>query len=492
MKIRIAIVTDTHASQADPVPSRRGAIADILLLRAIRRLNQWVKPDIVLFLGDMLDDGTGVGSAAQRESFKRVIGSLNCPYLIVPGNHDGDPDAFYRVFPRPPEYFDLLGFRFIAFCDPEEPGYNARRTPRDLERMRRARAGFDGPIVCVQHVPVFPPGLSDCPYNFTNAEEVISVMREQGIFLALAGHNHEGMELVRSGNVSFAASPAVCEEPFSFLEVNIDGETIRTTRHSLQMPRNLGLVDCHVHTQFAYCSENMEISRAMALARDFGLGGMGFAEHTGQLYFSADDFWSRRCFACGMAGARREHDRMEGYLRAVAEADCPPQSVGLEVDCDFEGRPLLRSEDRNRVRFLIGAIHALAEHQRGTCDPARASEAFLYRTRRLLESGVRVLAHPFRVFRRSDQPAPETLFEPLARMLRETGVAAELNFHTDAPPSEFIRLCLDAGVKFSLASDAHNLCEIGDFTPHLDLLRACGVSSPQDVLVDPRRLTSEG
>jgi histidinol phosphatase-like PHP family hydrolase len=33
-------------------------------------------------------------------------------------------------------------------------------------------------------------------------------------------------------------------------------------------------------------------------------------------------------------------------------------------------------------------------------------------------------------------------------------------------------MCIERGVKIALGSDAHNLLEVGDFYPHLELLRS--------------------
>lgn len=68
-------------------------------------------------------------------------------------------------------------------------------------------------------------------------------------------------------------------------------------------------------------------------------------------------------------------------------------------------------------------------------------------------------------------------------MLKQYGVAAELNFHTNRPPVEFVKCCLDMGVKFTFASDAHDLSEIGDFAYHLDVLKQAGFDGElEDVL----------
>ena len=90
------------------------------------------------------------------------------------------------------------------------------------------------------------------------------------------------------------------------------------------------------------------------------------------------------------------------------------------------------------------------------------------------KQGIRILAHPLRIFRGLGHEAPAELFEPTATLLRKHNVAAEINFHSNEPPLGFIRRCLEQGVKFSFGSDAHNLAEIGDFAYHSALLRETG------------------
>ena len=100
------------------------------------------------------------------------------------------------------------------------------------------------------------------------------------------------------------------------------------------------------------------------------------------------------------------------------------------------------------------------------------------------KAGVRVLAHPMRIFRRAGWDAPTALFEPTAKLLRKYAIAAEINFHTNIEPVAFIRCCLDHGVKFSFGSDAHNLAEVGDFAYQIMLLRDAGFDGDLcDVLI---------
>lgn len=240
MSIRIAVIADVHFDKTETPenPARRGDVADILLLRAVHRLNRMVRPDVTLVLGDLIDAGGTPAAREYLEHIRRITDLIESPTLFVPGNHDGDPEVFYSIFERPPDTLDIKNVRFVPFADPEEPGYNARRTQRDLERMAAASAGFDGPIVSVQHVPLFPPGSSACPFNYTNAHDVIAAMQRHGIRLAISGHYHAGMDLIHADGMNFAAAPALCETPFRFLEIALDEEEIRIRNHALQMPRN--------------------------------------------------------------------------------------------------------------------------------------------------------------------------------------------------------------------------------------------------------------
>ena len=488
MKIKIAVLSDLHAGKAYDDSAGRGDIAEVLLARAVYRLKRWIRPDVVLLLGDLVEDDGSLAVRPLLERSAKALTILECPVIVIRGNHDPAEELFYEYIPRPAESIEVKGVRFLPFLDAEEPEYNARRSKADLDRMRGARKDFEGSIVSVQHVPLFPPGASDCPFNYINAEEVIEVMRNSGISLAVSGHYHEGMELIRQGEQAFVANSALCDAPFSFLEIDIDGENIQTIRHQLQMPRELCLVDAHVHTPFAYCNANMEPVLTLQLAEDFGLAGMAFAEHSSHLYFNRADYQEEQHLQKGLAARREEDNRFADYLQTLRQMGCPAESMGLEIECDYQNRLLLRDEDRKRVNFLIGAVHSLPERKAEVKDLTRLTEQFMTATATIIQSGIRVLVHPFRFFRRCKFEPPEDLFAPVVKLLRDANVAAEINFHTNEPSPEFFRMCIEAGVKLTFGGDAHHLREIGEFWPHLNLLRDIGFDGElKDILIDPRK-----
>ncbi len=473
---RIAIITDLHLTDDRSIGERKGYIADNLLERAIRRLNRWIKPDVTLFLGDLVNDGRTTQGQKYLKKLKGIIDTLESPCIVIPGNHDGPTEKFYETFEKPKEYIDIKRVRFIPFIDPEEPDYNARRTVRDIERLRSLIANHDGPVVTMQHVPIFPSGTVDCPYRMLNDSDVIDAMGEKSHVLNIAGHFHAGFDILRRKNLDFVAAPALCEPPFKFMEISVgESGTVHSTTHTLQMPPELNLVDHHVHTQLAYCSENMDIAKSLELAKLLSLREIIFTEHSGQLYFGADAFWSGKCFEEGMTSAVPENNRMPQFFEALNTNQVARSSAGFEIDIDYSANLLITKEDKDKAGFLLGAVHSLESLKHNNSKLAEAHREFLIRTEKLLSSGINVLAHPFRVFHRSGVAEKDfsPLFPDVIKLLKKYPVAAEMNFHTQQPSVKFVQMCLDEDIELSFGSDSHNLSEVGELWPHLRFLEKC-------------------
>lgn len=474
-KFTIAVLADIHYGAPSPAQGRRCNIADILLQRAVYRLNRLIRPDVTLVLGDVIDDGNSPDAENNLQHLRKILDKLDSPYIAIPGNHDADSEMFFRVFDRPEEIVDIGGIRLLPFVDQQVmPGYKACRSPQDLDRISQAADGFDGVLVSLQHVCLFPPSDPPvAPYNYTNADELVKVMQEAGLKLSISGHHHRGAEDTLYDGITFVNAPGLCESPFPFLEITIEGDHINTKRHELKMPEELQLIDNHLHSQMAFCGENMMVDKAISLAGEFGLSGVTFSEHSGHVYFGKS--WNGKSLQEGMKNYRKADSRMSDYLKLQSDFGSDFARFGLEIDFDFHGKPIFDPADLEHFDFLSGAVHGLAEFAKDNPDQQALKDEFLFITKSILASGiVKVLAHPFRVFRRGGMPTPDELFDPVVEMLLEHGVAAEINFHTNEPPLEFIRECLDEGVKFSLGSDSHNLAEIGDFAYHLKLLNDAG------------------
>lgn len=246
------------------------------------------------------------------------------------------------------------------------------------------------------------------------------------------------------------------------------GTTVR-----LGIPEVPGLTDFHLHTHLAYCSENMDVKKAVELEHLSGVKHVNFSEHSGQLYCSADTYWNNR-----FRWKRRQaaEDRTAEY-RALIQAEMMPDcSFGAELDVDAD---CIVSDVPGLKGFRIGAIHFL---ENGLSFEEKKRD-FMGRLDALLDSKIDILAHPFRVFLKGGMPIPEDLFEPVAEKIVRAGVAAEINFHTNRPQPEFVRLVLKKGGMISFGTDSHNLYEAGFLTPHYEFCKMLDIAGKLDSLL---------
>jgi histidinol phosphatase-like PHP family hydrolase len=238
---------------------------------------------------------------------------------------------------------------------------------------------------------------------------------------------------------------------------------------------------------------HVKTSTAIERMKMFGLRSGGFVEHSDQLYLPREGFWDRTDAnrrATLERADRDGHSRFPAFVETVRPVRSDRIFLGLEVEpmVDAPGLGVLE-KDAGGYDYMIGAIHQLAEKLTPNLPDEEVERLFLLRIRQLVESGVNILAHPFRYFRKKqNRPAPKSLYEVVADLLAEGGVAAEINYHTNEPDPEFFAICLRKGVTLSLGSDAHALFEVADLHPHLQFLDELGVAGRlEEVLWRPSR-----
>ncbi len=476
MTTKFVLISDIHFDKQVNLtcPNRKGQYADVLLLRAIHRINRYIKPDAVIIAGDLINRPNDPDAFKLLEELREITDLLEPPSIVIPGNHDPSPEIFYQTFDDPGDYVDVNGCRVVIFWDRETPGYNAVRSKTDLERLSAMRQDFSGPLITLQHVPVFPPDTTACPYNFDNAPEVLSSMKYAGVALSLAGHFHEGFTLDTDKYGRLVTGPALCEYPFSYYVIELDNSgNISTNPEHMAWTNDTPLRDLHIHTPLAYCNENMNSGKAIELADMLNLSGIGFNEHSSHLYFSQKDYGNKIPFAKGIKVAQSKYFRVKEYMKTMSWIHSSKIFTGLEVDFDDFGTPIAQNSLIGDMDYISGALHRTSLGN----NPTEINEYFLWMNHKIIEYGIDFLAHPFHVFRRCGLKPQKKLYEPLADLLKANDVAVEINFHTNDPDPEFFRLCLERNVKIVFGSDSHNLYEVGEFYGFIHLIRQIGAES---------------
>ena len=474
--LRLLVLADLHyRSETDAGPGqarRRCGLGLELLRRAVEDARRRGGFDAVALMGDLVDDGSAPGAEADLAALRAELEAAApaTPVLVVPGNHDGPAGRLLEAFDQRVAVRQIGSCRFVTFADEYDAGDNCTRRDADRALLADLANRPGGPIVALQHNPISPAVEADYPYMHTNRQAIMGDYAAAAVLLALSGHYHAGGQLNAVDGVSYLTVPALCEAPFHYALVTIRGRDLDVDLRTLACDAELGLFDCHAHTQFAYCAKDVTAETTISRSRTMGLAGVCLVEHAPQLYCTADDFWQARHVRQPELWRRGRDGRMGQFRQTVGPWRTGDVRIGLEVELDADGSLTLLDEDRQWADLIVGAVHWLAEDEGGLDDAALAA-AFMRTNEAILAAGVDVLAHPFRLFHWADRPVPTRLYRPLAAALAATGTAAEINFHSNKPAPEFFAECVARGVKIATGTDAHWLYEAGGLAAHLAMLR---------------------
>ena len=483
--LTLLAVSDLHhmglARQTAQLPQMRGELAQTLLKKVFLRLSHMgIKPDLTLLLGDLVENGTDRNAELDLVSLHGELTRSGIPFLSVPGNHDGDMSLFNTLFGCQPGFHEIGGYGFVLFNDSYNENYECVRSEADLALTKKIAEDHPGvPLIAVQHPPIYPAIDSHYPYRPTNSAEIIDSFQKSGVILSLSGHYHKGQKARAHEGVLYHTVSALCEQPFRFSLIRLTGSRVEIEEFSLAM-QVPNIIDVHCHTEHAYCGTTVDTAPCIALSQALGVSTLCITEHAFQLYFEknlAMGFkWQSDPSIADAVWATPERSRMAAYQRFAQKLRSPFVRIGLELDLYDNGKLLISPEDlQSEWDIFVGAIHSVQGFVPGTTDQKEAERLFLRDVERLVEHDIHVLAHPFRFFARNRLEIPTHLYPVLAGLLADSGVAVEVNFHTNRPDPDFIRQCAEKGVKIALASDSHDLAEVGEFWPHVNVLKQAGI-----------------
>jgi len=488
--LTILAVADTHFAREpgpdDRAPLPASPLAIEWIRRAVSEARRVASPDVLVILGDLLNDHRSPRSERDRAELAAALRELPLPCVIVPGNHDGDPESAWRAYGQQPGALRARGRLLYAFGDSYAADDSTRRSEEALRAFESAASGQDA--VVLQHSPLHPPiDSAEYPWMPLNVEDILAAYDRAGALLSLSGHRHRGAELARRNGVAYLTCAALTQLPFPFYLIRLVGREIAVEKRHLRLDPPGALVDVHVHSHFGYCAKDVNPDAVLARADLLGLGGVACVEHAGQLYLSREDYWAHRHVddpEAVLRATERGTDRMERFRADLLPRRSERLFAGVEVEVDRNGRLNLLDRDRNGWDVILGAVHWLPATAGERTRDEMARE-FMVVTEQLVSQGIHVLAHPLRLFYQKKLPEPEHLYRPLARLLKAHGVAAEINYHINRTPREFFEACLDEGVALAVGSDGHTLSEACDLQPHGDLLRSLNVP-PERVFVPIR------
>lgn len=189
---QFAHISDTHIGGAPT------ALTD--LRNTVRDIN--ANPDLkfVIITGDI----TEFGADTELRQAKTILDSLNKPWYIIPGNHDGNwsesgANSFRTVFGAETTIFEYGGLLFAGTaCGPNMrmgPGQVPHEDIVWLDSALKHLPSPNIPIVYLNHYP------QDSAQN--NWYEAMDLLKQHNLQLILCGHWHRNKRLEAEGVPEF-------------------------------------------------------------------------------------------------------------------------------------------------------------------------------------------------------------------------------------------------------------------------------------------------
>ena len=257
------------------------------------------------------------------------------------------------------------------------------------------------------------------------------------------------------------------------------------------------LTDYHLHLrpdepgtppERYFTEENVE--RYLDAAGQAGVDELGVSEHVYR-FRQALDVWRHPFWE------EQATDDLDGYCEFVRTT---PLRLGIEADFvpGAEDRIANLLEARE-FDYVLGSVHFIGDvavdHPgydawRAARDPDAVWRRYFETLAEAVRSGLfDVLAHPDLVkVWGPERPGPERdprfYYEPTIEAVAECGIAVEIStaglrkpVGEVYPARAFCELCVDAGARFSLSSDAHLPEHVGyQYDKAVELLRELGVA----------------
>lgn len=235
--VRIAVLADPHVTVGEHGTWKVAHRSRDLLERAVAR-TEAAGADLAVLPGDL----TGDGHPAAFEAVDEVLGSLETPWVAVPGNHDVPKsfdahesplvDAFEQryapdgglPFVREAGPVTLLGVNTASAPDGSlRSTWGGRVGGRDRAWLADTLSEVETPVVVLHHnvAPLSEnPGGKWTNFPLEDADAVREVLTDHEVPLALTAHHHVPA-VADHGPTAEVLAPAVCSYPQAMLLVDI-------------------------------------------------------------------------------------------------------------------------------------------------------------------------------------------------------------------------------------------------------------------------------
>jgi len=211
------------------------------------------------------------------------------------------------------------------------------------------------------------------------------------------------------------------------------------------------------------------------------IDSIAITDHSMAVYFPYDTAWSWSFISDSKVFDRHRdwgNERMEKYLDLLEKcAETNKIIPGLETEMMLDSRFNFDMSFRKRIKVLIGAVHYLPFTRENSFSEEDILRLWEKHVVEIINSGVDILAHPFRWLSGQVNDIPGKLVEDIVDECMKNRVALELNSHKIMKSDILmLRTAAEKNAVVSLGSDSHRPDEICDLSYHFDLMKEAGLS----------------
>lgn len=161
--MRFALISDVHFG---PEASHQGKLrklshrADELVTAFVRRMQEETKPDLIVSLGDVVEDESNQQDRERYARFVALLREVGTPVLHVAGNHDtinltpAELSALWGTTTDLTYSKDVDGVHFAVLRTIEHRGERIELPEEQLRWLERDLAATNLPCVVLMHHPV--------------------------------------------------------------------------------------------------------------------------------------------------------------------------------------------------------------------------------------------------------------------------------------------------------------------------------------------------
>jgi 3',5'-cyclic AMP phosphodiesterase CpdA len=168
--ITLALVTDLHfgpEARLDGKLRKLTHLAGDLTRDFVRQMNDEVRPDLVVNLGDDIEDESREADLARYGECQAILRTLHAPLVNVAGNHDTihlnrqDLSSFWQR--TGPLYYSLDqgGWHFVVLHSLERKDVEVRVPDQQIEWLRADLAATRSPTIVLMHHSASEQSLDD-------------------------------------------------------------------------------------------------------------------------------------------------------------------------------------------------------------------------------------------------------------------------------------------------------------------------------------------